>query len=127
MDIFLSKILIPTTDKAKALKFLTFIFDCEVFTDEAGNDYTHLGNTALFFIETNEVLEHSMPFCSFGVSDIDELENIKQKIQFYCYREDIETLPMKDLKDAMQFFDPDGNLWKVEYIQPKVSVKNPSM
>lgn len=127
MDIFLDKIFIPTQDKATALKFLTFIFDCAILTDEDGIEYTSLGNTNLYFLETNDPLSSSTPFCSFAVSDLDELENIKQKIQFYCYREGIQTLPMQDLNEAMQFFDVDGNLWKVEHNPRIQSVKTPLM
>ena len=70
MDITLSKIFIPTHDKARALKFLTFVFDCEVLTDSKDNDYTVLGSTQLYFLETSDELVHAMPFCSFEVQEV---------------------------------------------------------
>lgn len=117
MDITLSKIFIPTHDKARALKFLTFIFDCEILTDSQNIDYTVLGSTQLYFLETSDKLTQTMPFCSFNIQEADELENIKQKIQFFCYREDLEVPSLKLSKNSIDFFDFDGNLWKIDYNQ----------
>lgn len=117
MDITLSKIFIPTHDKARALKFLTFVFDCEVLTDTKDIDYTVLGSTQLYFLETCDELVHAMPFCSFEVQEVEELENIKQKIQFFCYREELEVPSLKLTDSSIDFFDFDGNLWKIDYNQ----------
>lgn len=115
MDIQLSQIFVPTTNKAHALKFLTFIFDCEILTDERNIDYTVLGGAQLYFLETDNQLVQGTPFCSFRVSDQAELENIKQKIQFFCYREDIEIPSFELTENCFNFFDFDGNLWKINY------------
>lgn len=127
MDINLSNLFIPTLNKARALKFLTFIFDCEVLTDPEDNDYTVLGNIQLYFLEADEIDVKSMPFCSFTVSEVEELENIKQKIQFFCYREDLEVPSSKLTENSFTFFDFDGNLWKIEYNQLYSSVTLPKM
>lgn len=121
MNIHLSKVFIPTSDKARALKFLTFIFDCEVLIDEQNIDYTQLGGIRLYFLETSDSQASTLPFCSFDVIDQEELEHIKQKIQFFCYREDLEIPDSKLTENSFDFFDFDGNLWKFDYNQANTS------
>lgn len=127
MDLSLSKIFLPTLDKARSLRFLTSIFECEVLLDEQDIEFTQIGATNLYFLQTNSPLESQFPFCSFKVQEIEQLDFIKSKIEFFCYREELEILPIKKSQDALEFMDPDGNLWKIEYSALEYSDNAPIM
>jgi hypothetical protein len=110
MDLVLSKIFIPTEDKNRALRFFTFLFDCEILEDDQGHEYTKLGSTPIYFEERPITPTH----LAFKVAPDFDLQDITNKIEFFCYRENL-VMPSFELHEGMlSMQDFDGNTWQFE-------------
>lgn len=114
MDLHLSKLFINTTDKSRYLRFLSCVFDCEDFSQSNDMTYIHVAGIALHLIEASAEVKQLHPSFSFTVNDSLLLDSIAKKIEFYCYRENIELLPIQLTDLSLKFSDPDGNLWLIE-------------
>ena len=125
MDIAIQNIFLPTQNKAMSLRFMTAVFDCEIFIDTQANEYTNLGGVNIYFLERDDNSTHRQsPFCSFAVRGSEDLTHIKQKIEFFCYREGLEILPFQQQNETLNFFDMDGNSWQINITQVKESTSN---
>lgn len=115
MDIQIGKLHLLTNDKNKLIRFISFVFDSEVYTDVHNNSYTKVGEIKVFFIDKDNQKIPSSPFFTFTTYDHDELINFKSKVELYYYREGLPK-PKFDLdSDSILFKDFDGNSWHIEY------------
>ena len=114
MDIIFSKLILPTTNKARLFNFITSVFDSDVLIDETGDEYTIVGGINIYFNEVSENISYPKSFFSFKVKDFNDLYDLKSKIEFSYYRDNLGT-PSYEVSDKLlEFNDIDGNKWKIE-------------
>lgn len=116
MNLVLTKIFIPTSDKNLSLRFFTFLFDCEILEDAESNEYTLLGSVPLYFCDQQAIenTQTKAPSMAFSVSPDFDLSDISNKIEFFCYRENL-PIPKYELSDhQLIMHDFDGNTWQFE-------------
>ena len=114
MDINFSKLILPTTNKARLFSFITSVFDSDVLTDQVGDEYTRIGGINIYFNEVGKRYSYPKSFFSFNVKESTNLSDLKSKIEFSFYRENFGNLKCELLENSLEFCDPDGNRWVVE-------------
>jgi len=121
MDINFSKLILPTTNKARLFNFITSVFDSDVLTDQNGEEYTRIGGINIYFNEVGKRYSYPKSFFSFNVKDSTNLSDLKNKIEFSYYRDDFGKLKCELLDKSLEFCDPDGNRWVVE-LESKIPI-----
>ncbi len=114
MDINFSKLILPTTNKARLFNFITSIFDSDVLVDQFGIQYTRVGGINIYFNEVEHFDAYPKSFFCFSVKDAGQLEDLKSKIEFSFYRDDLGKPQYELTPDNLLFTDIDGNRWKIE-------------
>jgi hypothetical protein len=119
MALHFLKIVLPVRDIAKTMHFLTFIFDCEVIV-KPDHVETILGGQRLLLQLNHEA--QGMPInWVLAVESLEDLENLAQKIELYCYREGLPSLIQSLNAHQLIFWDLESNLWTVEFSQQELS------
>ena len=114
MDINFSKLILPTTNKARLFNFIKSVFDSDVLIDQEGVEYTRVGGISIFFNEVGKRSSYPKSFFSFEVKDSTNLEDLKNKIEFSFYRDNLGKPKYELFDNSLQFCDPDGNKWVIE-------------
>lgn len=103
--------------------FLSFIFDSQISSDvdENANELFILDVLGKEFV-VKEGKPGANPVASFSLlstepSDIDQL---KQKVEFFYYKNSSKHKTPRLEEDCLVFFDPDNRLWRVK--KPSVLV-----
>jgi len=124
MNINFSKLILLTKNKSNTYRFLSFIFDSDIYLDQNGLEFTRIGNINLYLEDKENLRVGPHGFFAFSVDSQQDLKDLKSKIDLYCYREKT-NLPEVLLKDKrLSFKDLDGNIWQVEvqtYIPNQIS------
>jgi hypothetical protein len=114
MDIKFSKLIIPTTNKARLFSFITSVFDSEVLIDHLGDEYTRIGGVDIFFNIVGKRYSYPKSFFTFVVESNDDLVDLKNKIEFSYYRDSLGKPKCVLLDKSLEFCDIDGNKWTIE-------------
>jgi len=117
MEITLSRIYLQTTNKATLISFLTSVFDTEVSIDILGQEFVNVNGIHLYFLECDsKTLRIPFSTFTFSVDDAELLGDLKNKIEFYYYRELMHCPEIVLGPQSLEFRDPDDNFWKIEFL-----------
>jgi hypothetical protein len=94
--------------------FITSVFDSDVLIDQEGNEYTQVGGINIFFNEVGKRSSYPKSFFSFEVKNSTNLEDLKSKIEFSFYRDNLGKPKYELFDKSLEFSDPDGNKWVIE-------------
>jgi hypothetical protein len=120
MHLQIDKVILHTNSISRLSQFITQLFELSVEVDQLGQSFCDFGNLRLYFLESGEVRTHQLNFNSqfvFQASSLEELNEFKQKLEFYYYREGIDYSPLitqSMTSSQLYFIDPDHRTWLLE-------------
>jgi hypothetical protein len=107
-------------------KFITEIFEIDMIHED--NESFFLINKVKFLVneindDTTRASHEGMRLFTLGVDSVEFLHEMKQKLEFYYYREGAPSSLFQGIVDIHQtpsshyldLIDPDGNIWTLDY------------
>jgi len=115
MSLSFGEIYLYSKDPAKLSNFISFVLDVEASKSEDGHiefEFDQI-NFKILLSETKTKLEKTG--FSLIVSALDELNEIKQLIEFYYYKEGNKKYQLPVIhQQTLNFVDPDGRHWRID-------------
>ncbi len=113
MQISLSKIFIPTKNRALAFSFLSFVFDAEINADDNSRNYLAIANIQ-FILSEEYKTKLTQPLFVLKIESKIELENLKNKVELAYYKFELKSKIKTASSNSFEFQDVDKNIWRVE-------------
>ena len=115
MAIYFGEIYLYSLNPSKLFSFLSFLLDIEA--KEISDDFISFNFQNMLFkiIRSDKKRIDKTKYFTLCVTNLNELIEIKQNIEFYHYKEGDSKFQLVQSEDSLEFSDPDGRKWEVNY------------
>lgn len=116
MSIRFGEIYLYSHNPQKLFGFLSFLLDVEATSSNEDSICFTFQNMNFLIIKSIKKKIDKTKYFSLYVDDHNDLQHIKQTIEFYHYKEADHKFTLKCRENELEFTDPDGRLWKVIHV-----------